>query len=220
METTPREVRVFIHGWNPDTKDGETLASASFDAYTVENLQIAISEALESAGRSFGREELPLWQPQVSVWLRSNRGLRARMQLSQDLIGRIAAAGASVDFDPYMYEGSAFLLPNVGSTLATIPELGAMITCMDASGGANVLASTSYDQYTFENVEAAISSMIETARGALVTGSDCSPKVTVRPMLQREDRASMHFSASLVCLLAGVDASLDFDPSVCEKCGT
>lgn len=218
MEIARPEIRIFIHAWNPDTGKAETLASVSLDEYTVENLQAAISDALGIADRLLGCAELPLWLPQVSVWLWSNRGLRARMQLSQDLIQRIAAAGASVDFDPYMYEGMEFLMANVAGTKATLPEISAMINCVGSvSEYGRVVATLSYEEYTFENVEAAISSLIENSRSTFGEETSCTPQVIVRPLLKREDRASMHFSASLVRLLAEAKAALDFDPSVYEE---
>jgi hypothetical protein len=104
MEVKPSEIRILVHAWNPESREVAEVARTSRDQLTNENLESAVAEALDLVLAEFSAEEIGRWMPQISVWLWSDRGLRASMNLSRELVQRIASINASLDYDPYMSE--------------------------------------------------------------------------------------------------------------------
>ncbi len=102
MEVMPPEIRVLVIAWNPETGGVTEVTRVSRDELTNDNLEMAISEALDKTFEVLGEEEVGRWTPQLDVWLWSERGLRASMHLSRELIQKMAKANASLDYDPYM----------------------------------------------------------------------------------------------------------------------
>jgi len=209
------EIRVFVHGWPPYTGAQVELAMVSMDEYTIGNLQRAVSDAVSMVDQSVGGAELPLLRPQLSVWLRSERGVCARMRLSADLIRRISAAGASIDFDP-MYDGMEYLRSEMTDARVAPPEVSAFVLGSDPGSGAEkVIARSTCGVYSFENVELLIYAMLKDACvevGELLPR--WNPRVLLQPALRRDDRASMHFTSDVIRKIAEAGASLEFDPSV------
>ncbi len=101
MEVMPPEIRILVIAWNPETGEVIEVTRVSRDELTNDNLEMAISEALDKAVEVLGPEEIAQWTPQLDVWLWSERGMRASMHLSRELIRKIAKANASLDYDPY-----------------------------------------------------------------------------------------------------------------------
>lgn len=217
MKNEPPEIRVFVVGWAALTGKEKELSKVSINEYTVENLQRAMFEAVSMADRSVGCAELPLLRPQVSVWLRSDRGLRARMVLRADVIQRISGVGATIDFDPYMYEGMEYLRADAIDAWEKPPEISVVIVGSDpGTGEERWIASSTCEEYSFENVELLIYDTLRDAGDKV--GADSlprwAPRVVVQPTLCRDDRPSMHFTAALIRRMAEAGASLEFDPSV------
>jgi len=100
----PPEVRVLVIAFNPATYDAIEVARVARAEFTDENVVGAILEALDMAADAIGLEELALWEPQVDLWLWSDRGQRAAMHLPREVMHRLAVANASLDIDPYMCE--------------------------------------------------------------------------------------------------------------------
>lgn len=102
MEVKPSEIRVLVYAWNPESRQVAEVARTSRDLFTHENLESSIDEALDLVLGAFSAEEIRLWIPQISVWIWSDRGMRASMNLSRELVQRIALINASLDYDPYI----------------------------------------------------------------------------------------------------------------------
>lgn len=78
-----------------------TLSTSSFDDSVLESL---IERALRDALRATGEQDehaIARWAPEVSSRL-SGEGIRPAFHLSASLLCRLAACGASLDFDPYV----------------------------------------------------------------------------------------------------------------------
>ncbi|WNH53217.1 hypothetical protein [Stenotrophomonas oahuensis] len=101
---TPPEARALVIAFNPATHEAIEVARVARAEFTDESVVGAILEALDMAGDAIGLEELPLWKPQIDLWLWSDKGQRAAMHLPREVIHRVAAANASLDIDPYMCE--------------------------------------------------------------------------------------------------------------------
>lgn len=100
---TPPEVRVLVIAFNPATHEAIEVVRVERAEFTDESVVAAILEALDMAGDAIGLEVLPLWKPQVDLWLWSDRvGQRTAMHLPREVIHGLAAANASLDIDPYM----------------------------------------------------------------------------------------------------------------------
>lgn len=106
MEVKPPEIRVLVYAWNPESREVAEVARMARDLFTHENLESSIDEALDLVLDAFSAEHIRLWMPQIPVWLWSDRGMRASMNLSRELIQRIASINASLDYDPYMSESA------------------------------------------------------------------------------------------------------------------
>ncbi len=211
------EVKIFIHGWSPHTGAVAELASAQSSEYTTESLRKAISTALDAVEELPGYGSASSWRPQISVRLWIERNLRARMRLDSGLIQRIAAAGASVDFDPYMYDELGFPRPDISGCEPKPPEVCVTFARIDsASEGRSAVATVVYDEYSFENVESGITQVLEAAASERGSGSSCAgtSELRIRSVLNRDDRASMNFSNAVVHQIALSGAALDFDPAV------
>lgn len=217
MKKEPPEIRVFVVGWAALTGEAKELSKVSINEYTVENLQRAMFEAVSMADLSVGRAELLLLRPQVSVWLRSERGLCARMVLCGDVIQMISGVGATIDFDPYMYDGMEYLRADATDAWEKPPEISVVIVGSDpGTGEERWIASSTCEEYSFENVESLIQDALGDAGDEVGAESlpRWKPRVVVQPTLCRDARPSMHFTAELIRRMAEAGASLEFDPSV------
>ena len=101
IEGQSPELVVLFVGNCPDTGKESVIAKAVSQQYSLENQQACVAESIQLAQAEL-QGATPLWQPQVGVRLSSDRGVLPAMQLSAELVQRMAACEASLDFDPYV----------------------------------------------------------------------------------------------------------------------
>lgn len=97
---------VQIIGVDPGTGRESSLAKVESDRFDPDHLDAQVGVALDSARSVVGGMDLTalqLWQPEVSVVLTADdEGIRPSVHLSIETLQRVAEAGASFDFDPYV----------------------------------------------------------------------------------------------------------------------
>lgn len=87
----------------------EVVAEAGRDFYNPEILDELIQEVFNSAiGRKHIAKisELKKYKPEVGILIKSNEGIRPSFHISWETLSLISAAGADLDFDPYVFNAA------------------------------------------------------------------------------------------------------------------
>jgi hypothetical protein len=97
---------VKIVGTTPGNDREVVLAQISLNEYSP-SLDSVLGQSLDMAASTLNLSDeasLMGWQPEVSVALSGTEGERVRpsLQLGKNVIARLASAGATFDFDPYV----------------------------------------------------------------------------------------------------------------------
>jgi hypothetical protein len=97
---------VRVIGTQEDTQSESILATVESDQYDPDHLNVLVNTSLANALEALKSGNLDLlrsWRPQVSVVLTANdETVRPSLHLTQDTLHKLAEAGASFDFDPYV----------------------------------------------------------------------------------------------------------------------
>jgi hypothetical protein len=98
---------VRVVGTEQATGTESILAVVESDQYDPDRLDALVSACLASSLetlKSTRLDSLRAWCPEVSVVLNASgdETVRPSMHLTQDTLSRLAEAGASFDFDPYV----------------------------------------------------------------------------------------------------------------------
>lgn len=101
VEGQSPELAVLFVGDSPETSKESVIAKVVSQQYSLESLQTCVAESIELAQAGL-QGATALWQPQVGVRLSSDRGVLPAMHLSAEIVQRMAACEASLDFDPYV----------------------------------------------------------------------------------------------------------------------
>jgi hypothetical protein len=84
-----------------------TLFEKESNAYDPLELDVLIKDALESSRRAAGVQSIGMlasFKPQLSLQLFvDEEPVRAVLHLNAETVRSLATAGASIDFDPYIY---------------------------------------------------------------------------------------------------------------------
>lgn len=88
----------------PTGKKESVLVSLESDQYSPDHLEALVNDCLSQALVEIGQPSLSALRPghpEISIRL-SSGDVRPSLHLSQKTLARIAEAGASFDFDPYI----------------------------------------------------------------------------------------------------------------------
>ena len=95
---------VRVIGTKPGTNTESVLAKMELQEYDPGRIGPLVSDSLQVAVRAVGGSgpsALRGWDAEVSVAVTDLDGLRPSLHIDGEALGRLAAAGASFDFDPY-----------------------------------------------------------------------------------------------------------------------
>lgn len=97
---------VRVIGTSAETGLESIIATAESDHYDPDHLDDQVGIAIDNAVNSLnGRDVgvLRAWKPEVSVELTADQeDMRPSLHLTESTLRRLASAGASFDFDPYV----------------------------------------------------------------------------------------------------------------------
>ncbi|MES2821039.1 MAG: hypothetical protein V4812_18845 [Pseudomonadota bacterium] len=86
----------------------QTLYEHELDRYNVDDVSELVSNALDQAKMATGSKSLMclrVWRPEVVISLFvDEEPMRAALHFNSEVIQKMGEAGASFDFDPYIYE--------------------------------------------------------------------------------------------------------------------
>ena len=101
----------FVADLNVDGDDlkRKCVTTVEASSYTPETLDRLIPELLSQAVTSLGVNQLSGLKegnPEIGICITSDEGQRAAFNISAETVALLCAAGAGIDFDPYMSDAA------------------------------------------------------------------------------------------------------------------